>query len=140
MAVTRVKGFNIILKLNDKKVVGTTSNSLGIKPKMKESLIKDDAGTSQSEQVGYDTDLSISGLVILDDAETPAQMQIDDLMAAAIDGTVIPFVYNRTGSNVKWSGNLKITDYKEDSDSENIATYSVSCKVDGALNKGTMTP
>jgi len=55
MAVTRVKGFNIILKLNDKKVVGTTSNSLGIKPKLKESLIKDDLGTSQSEHVGYDT-------------------------------------------------------------------------------------
>lgn len=140
MALTRVKGFNIILKLNDKKVVGTTSNSLGVKPKMKESLIKDDLGTSQSEQVGYDTDLSISGLVILDDAATPVQMQLDELMEAAIAGTVIPFVYNRTGSNVTWSGNLKITDYKEDSDSENIATYSVSCKVDGALTKGVLVP
>ena len=138
MALTRVKGFNIVLKLNDKKVIGTTSNSLGIKPKIKESLIKDDLGTSQSEQVGYDTDLSISGLVILDDAATPVQMQIDELMEAAIAGTVIPFVYNRTGSTVTWSGNLKITDYKEDSDSENIATYSVSCKVDGALTKGTL--
>lgn len=137
MATTRVKGYNIILKLNTKKVIGTTQNSLGIKPKMKESLIKDDEGTSQSEQVGYDTELSISGLVMLDDSQTPVQMQLDDIMEAAIAGTQIPFVYQRTGSNVTWSGNLKITDYKEDSDSENIATYSVSCKVDGALTKGT---
>jgi len=137
MTVKRIKGFNIILKLNNKKVIGTTQNSLGIKPKMKESLIKDDLGTSQSEQVGYDTDISITGLVLLDDAVSPVQLSLDELMEAAIAGTQIPFVYQRMDSTVTWSGTLKITDYKEDSDSENIATYSVSCKVDGALTKGT---
>jgi len=136
MAKTRLKGYNIILKLNNKKVAGVTTNGFGIKPKMVDSLIKDDLGTSQSEQTGYDTEFSISGLVVLDDAQTPEQMSMDDLIRAAKAGTVIPFVYSRAGSTVTWTGNLKITDYKEDSNASDIATYSVSCKVDGALEEG----
>jgi len=137
MANTRVKGYNIFMTLNGKRVAGVTSNGFGVKPKMKDSLIKDDEGTSQTEQTGYDADFSISGLIVLDNAETPSQVQLDDLIDASLVGTLIPFVYCRVGSTVTRYGNLKITDYKEDSDSENIATYSVSTKLEGALNKGT---
>jgi hypothetical protein len=134
---TRVKGYNIFMNLNGKKLAGVTSNDFGIKPKMKESLIKDDEGTSLTEQTGYDTEFGISGLVVLDDAETPAQVQLDEIIDAALAGTAIPFVYCRVGSTVTRYGNLKITDYKETSDAENIATYSISTKVEGALTKGT---
>lgn len=139
MTQVRTKGFNIILELDGKKVAGTTANSLGIKPKLKESLIKDDLGTSQKEQTGYDSDLSISGLVVLDDSNSPAQLDVDYLIDAALAGTWIPFVYSRVGTTVTREGLLIINDYKEDSDSENIATYSASCSVVGALEKGTLT-
>lgn len=136
----RQKGYNIILKLNSKKVVGVTSNSFGIKPKIKESIIKDDVGNSQSENFGYDADFSISGLMAVNEAADEAgYLDITDLRAAAKAGTLLPFVYGgfAVGAATE-SGNLIITDYKEDTDSENVGTYSVSCKLSGAMTAGTV--
>jgi len=136
----RQKGYNIILKLNSKKVVGVTSNSFGIKPKIKESLIKDDLGSSQSENTGYTADFSISGLMAVNEAADEAgYLDIVDLRTAAKSGTILPFVYGgfAVGAATE-SGNLIITDYKEDTDSENVGTFSVTCSLSGTMTSGTV--
>lgn len=135
----RIKGYNILLKLNSKKIAGTTANSFGIKPKIKESLIKDDDGISQSEVIGYDSEFSVSGLMILNEGGESSNFEdVGTLRAAAMAGTLIPFVYGDKNSGGKTLiGNLLITDYKEDTDSENIGTYSISCKVSGVLTEST---
>jgi predicted RNA-binding protein associated with RNAse of E/G family len=136
---TRVKGYNIILKLNGKKVVGVTSNSFGIKPKIKESLIKDDLGNSQSENFGYTADFVISGLMVINaTGEETTYMDVVDLRTATKEGTITPFVYGGFAAGAATeSGNLIITDYKEDTDSENVGTYSVSASLTGAMTSGT---
>ena len=136
-AGTRVKGYNIILSLNNKKVAGTTANSFGIKPKIKDSFIKDDLGQSQSETTGYDADFSISGICteITIAGELLLYTDFTDLRVACKAGTLIPFVYGplATGQPIE-TGTLIITDYKEDSDSENNATFSISCKLVGTMS------
>jgi len=136
---TRQKGFNIILKLDGKKVQGVTSNGFGIKPKIKESLIKDDLGNSQSENFGYDADFTISGLMVVNTDETLTYMDIVALRAATKAGTILPFVYGgfASGDAIE-TGNLIITDYKEDTDSENVGTYSVSAKLTGAMTSAVV--
>lgn len=135
----RIKGYNIILKLNDKKVVGVTSNGFSIKPNIKESLIKDDLGKSQSENFGYSAEFTISGLMCYNEAADEATyLDVTDLRAAAKAGTVLPFVYGGfTAGDAIESGNLIITDYKEDTDSENTGTYSVTAKLTGDMTSGT---
>lgn len=131
----RQKGYNIILKLNGKLVGGVTSNGFGIKPKIKTSLIKDDLGKSQNENFGYNSDFSISGLMTVNDvAEADTYIDIVALRTAAKLGTLLPFIYGGTApGDATESGNLIITDYKEDTGSEDNGTYSVSCSVDGEL-------
>lgn len=128
---TRIKGFNILLKMNGKKLAGTTANSFGIKPKTKESYIKDDDGKSQTEVIGFDAEGTINGLMILNDGgDASIYEDYDTLCAATMSGELIPFVYgNKTANGKTYTGTLMITDYKEDTDSENNGTYSVSYKV-----------
>lgn len=139
---TRQKGFNIILKLDGKKVQGVTSNGFGIKPKIKESLIKDDLGNSQSENFGYDADFTISGLMVVNETEdATTYIDIVALRTATKLGTILPFVYGgfASGDAIE-TGNLIITDYKEDTDSENVGTYSVSAKLTGAMTSSVVAP
>jgi hypothetical protein len=136
----RIKGYNIIMKLNSKKVVGVTSNSFSIKPNIKDSLIKDDFGKKQYENFGYEAEFGISGLMCINaQGDTANYNDITYLRQCAKEGTLISFVYGGfTAGDATESGNLIITDYKEDTDSENNGTYSVTCKLSGEMTSGTV--
>lgn len=133
------RGYNIVLKLNSKLAAGTTENSFKITPTLEETLIKDDAGQKQYEHTGYESELSISGLMRLNEEGETTQMDAKELRAAAKAGTIIPFVYGgKDSGDDTEEGALIISDYSEDSNSSDIATYSVSCKVVGSLTAGTV--
>lgn len=135
---TRTMGYNITLKLNSKKVMGTTDNDFGIDAETKESLIKDDLGKSQIDYSGYKATLGISGLSMTTDETEPTKLTQNDLISAIVNKTKIPFVYSRVGSTATIEGNLVITKYSESSGSSDHGKWTVSTQVDGDLTFGTL--
>lgn len=134
------RGYNIVLKLGTKLVAGTTENSFKITPTLEETLIKDDLGIKQYEHTGYESELTISGLMRLNEDGESTQMDASELRAAAKAGTQIAFIYGgKTAGDDTEEGTLVISDYSEDTNSSDIATYSVSCRVLGALTAGTQS-
>jgi len=139
--MTKIKGYDLRFKLGGKKCAGATSGSFKITPEVKESKIKDDKGKTSREVVGYGNSFSINGTVMLNEDGDSESMDLKDLRAAVKLGAPIPFVYG--GVNVgdaTESGTMIITDYSEDTDSENYATYTLSCTgEDSGLTTGSVT-
>jgi len=136
---TRTKGYNITLKLNTKKVMGTTDNDFNLDAETQESLIKDDQGKSHIDYTGYKASFGGGGLSITTDEQQPEKMTQEDLIDAIINKTKIPFVYSRVGSNVTWTGVLLINKYSENSGSNDNGKWTFSSTVDGELTKGSLT-
>ncbi len=129
----RILGYNIVFRAAiegvEKLFGGTTSNSFDITPKIKDSITKEDLGQTNKSVVGHDTDFSIDGIVeINDEADKSKKLDRVDLIALVLLGEPIDFVYGETepGKTV-YKGKMLITKYSEKTDSENEATYSVSC-------------
>lgn len=136
----QINGFNIVLKANDKVFAGTTSNSFNITPKVKESLTKEDKGTSKAIVTGYDSDVSVEGVMELNEEEQKAtRADREDIIDMVIAGTAIPFVYGDTanGSTVR-KGDMIITGYSESTNAEGEATYSLQGRVISKLTKETL--
>ena len=136
----KIKGYNIRFKLNSKKCLGETSGSFKITPNVKESLIKDDEGKTQRQVDGYKSTFTINGTCMVNASGETTQLDISDLRAAVKAGEAIPFIYGGlTSGDATENGNMLITDYSEDSDSENFMTYALSCTVeDSGLTTGTV--
>jgi type VI protein secretion system component Hcp len=137
---TKIKGYNIRFKLNSKKCAGETAGSFKITPRVRESKIKDDAGKTSRDVDGYESNFTINGTAMINEAGDDAtQMDVGDIRTAVKTGAVIPFVYGGTaqGSDTE-SGSMIITDYSEDTDSENFMTYSLTCVVVTDLTSGTV--
>ncbi len=137
----KIKGYNIRFLLNGKKCAGETSGSFKITPVVKESKIKDDAGKTSRQVDGYQNTFTVNGTCMVNEAgDATTQMDIADLRAAVKAGTSIPFVYGGIVSgDATESGNMIISDYSEDSDSENFMTYALSCiGEDNGLTTGTV--
>lgn len=128
-----VNGYDIVFSVlsgEQKKIfAGTKSNSFNINPKVKESLTKEDRGTTRKRVIGYDTDFSIDGVMqVAEDLETTKVDRID-IIKMVTDGAEFEFVYGSdTKGDTCYKGKMIITAYSETTDAEGEATYSLSCQ------------
>ena len=144
--MAQVLGYDLIIKVTDgatqKIMAGVTSNKFSIKPKVKESLTKEDRGNATKKLTGYDGELSASGLVYINEAGDEAtKIDRDDLIRLAKAGTPLEIVYGEvvSGKTVQ-KGNAIITDFSEDSPAEDTATWSISLGGSGALADHVVAP
>lgn len=128
-------GYNFALKLGDKILVGRQSENFSLKPKVKQSITKEDQGNSNSSITGYDATFSITGVMMKGTGDTLTKLDSDAILEAAMkkgDEAKLPFVWER--STLKsYQGQCIITDYAENTDSENEGTYNLSLQVVGAM-------
>lgn len=133
MPNTRPFGYNVALKIDDKIIVGTTSNSFDLTKKIKESITKEDAGVTKKVCIGYDYAFSIENLAtLLDAANVANQLGRDEILALALLNSPVDFTYTMAGGK-GYSGSVLITSYSEKSDSENEVTLSLNLTSNGDL-------
>lgn len=129
----KMLGYNIVFRAKigevEKLFGGTTSNSFDITPKIKDSITKEDKGQTNKSVTGHDTEFSVDGICEIN-AEADKTVKLDriDVIGLTLAGDPIDFVYGETtpGKTV-YKGKMLITKYSEKTDSENEATYSLSC-------------
>jgi len=137
MAKKTVLGYNILFKIDGKTIVGTTQDDMEITANVKEVIYKSLQGNSEVSVTGHKFAFSAQGLMMLDDAQAPAEIDSDAMFEKALKNgseAVLPFVYTRaTGQAYK--GSCVITSYKESAGSEDNATWNASFQCTGAVTK-----
>ena len=130
---TPVAGYNIAFKIGGSTFAGRTQDDLTIAARTKESITKDDQGSTQSSINGHDITFRATGLVdvtggtnILDSDDI-----IEDVLKTG-SSAILAFTYTTTGGKVL-SGNCVITNYSESSNAEDDATYTIDLRTTGAV-------
>ena len=130
---TPVAGYNIAFKIGGSTFAGRTQDDLTIAARTKESITKDDQGSTQSSINGHDITFRATGLVdvtggtnILDRDDI-----IEDVLKTG-SSAILAFTYTTTGGKVL-SGNCVITNYTESSNAEDDATYTIDFRTTGAV-------
>lgn len=128
-------GYNFGFELNSKKCVGVTQDDFSISAKTKDSITKANRGNTETIVTGHDTTFTVAGVAALRDTGETELLDSNDIMELALktgEDAILPFVYTR-GELKSYQGNFTITGYSESSGSEDVATYTLNCKVVGAL-------
>lgn len=133
-------GYNIAFKVGTKTFCGRTQDDLTITPTIKESITKDDAGQKNNSVTGQEATFSCQGLVVLSDStNSSTRMVRDDIVEFALStgsSAIKAFTYAASSGKVL-SGSCIVTGYRESSNSEDEATYTVDLKTTGALTFAT---
>ena len=138
---TKVSGYNILLKINSKTVLGVTQDELQVSAQTKESITKDDAGVKNSEVTGQEVTFNVTGLIeVAGSGDTSTKLDADDLIEQSLktgSSAIIPFVYDRGTGLDNYSGNCIMTSYSETTpaDPDSDATFSAAFKVSGSMSK-----
>lgn len=123
------EGYNIRIKVNDKYLIGVTSDEVSISPNTKESIVKENAGVKQESIVGHTTTFSISGLIDMTGGGSTMLDNDDILELAALTGASaeVDIDYVR-GSGAAYTGTGIITGYTETNpaDPEEDPTYGLT--------------
>ena len=123
------EGYNIRIKVNDKFLIGVTSDEVSIAPKAKESIVKENQGVKQEAVVGHTTTFNISGLIDMTGGDGTMLDNDDILELASLTGpsAVVDIDYVR-GSGTAYSGTGIITGYTETNpaDPEEDPTYGLT--------------
>ncbi len=130
---TPVAGYNIAFKIGGSTLAGRTQDDLTIAARTKESLTKDDAGSTQVSVTGHDITFRATGLVDITGGTNI--LDRDDILADALKtGTsaVLAFTYV-CASGATYTGNCVITNYSESSNASDDATYTVDFRVTGDM-------
>ncbi len=123
---TGILGYNVALKIGEKTIVGTTSNSFDIKPVVKESITKDDRGTKKKKVVSNDFSFSVDAVASLIDAgDVATKLGRDEVIALVLAKAAVDFTYLMDGAK-GYQGSAIISSYSEKSDSENEVTFSLN--------------
>lgn len=140
----KVIGYNIVLRTGSgagaKIFAGTTSNTLNITAKVKDSITKEDKGTTNSIVTGYDTELTVDGVMELnDDGQKAERADREDIIDLVTKGEPVDFVYGDPASkSTVRKGKMIFTSYSETTDAEGEATYSLNGKATTRLEKETI--
>jgi hypothetical protein len=140
MIGTRIKGYQLNLKIGDNYIRGIETTGLKIKPNFEETILKEMNGSALEEFVDFDLQLSIAGKAYEKDG-AEAWEDFETLRETAHAGTNISFVYGRfeEGGRII-SGTGVITDNGEDSNSKDTATFSGTIDADkGSVEFDTYT-
>ena len=123
------EGYNIRIKVNDKYLIGVTSDEVSISPNTKESIVKENQGVKQESIVGHTTTFSISGLIDMTGGGSTMLDNDDILELAALTGASaeVDIDYVR-GSGAAYTGTGIITGYTETNpaDPEEDPTYGLT--------------
>lgn len=123
------EGYNIRIKVNDKYLIGVTSDEVSISPNTKESIVKENVGVKQESVVGLTTTFSISGLIDMTGGGSTMLDNDDILELAALTGASaeVDIDYVR-GSGAAYTGTGIITGYTETNpaDPEEDPTYGLT--------------
>ena len=108
------EGYNIRIKVNDKFLIGVTSDEVSISPNTKESIVKENAGVKQESVVSNTVTFSISGLIDMTGGGANMLDNDDILELACKTGSeaVVDIDYVR-GSGQAYTGTGIITGYTE---------------------------
>jgi hypothetical protein len=130
---TPVAGYNIAFKIGGSTLAGRTQDDLTIAARTKESITKDDQGSTQSSINGHDITFRASGLVDVTGGSNILDRDdiVEDVLKTG-SSAVLAFTYTTTGGKVL-SGNCVITNYSESSNASDDATYTVDFRVTGAM-------
>jgi hypothetical protein len=123
------EGYNIRIKVNNKYLIGVTSDEVSISPNTKESIVKENQGVKQESIVGHTTTFSISGLIDMTGGGSTMLDNDDILELAALTGASaeVDIDYVR-GSGAAYTGTGIITGYTETNpaDPEEDPTYGLT--------------
>ena len=129
-----LEGYNIAFKIGNKTLAGRTQDDLTIAAKTKESLTKDDGGSTQVSITGHDVTFRATGLIDVTSGSSSILDRDDIIVDVLKTGSqaILAFTYT-TASGKTLSGNCVITNYSESSNSSDDATYTVDFRVTGAV-------
>ena len=123
------EGYNIRINVENKYLIGVTSDEVSIAPNTKESIVKENNGVKQESVVSNTTTFNISGLIDMTGGGGTVLDNDDILELATKTGSaaVIDIDYIR-GSGQAYSGTGIITGYTETNpaDPEEDPTYSLT--------------
>ena len=108
------EGYNIRIKVNDKYLIGVTSDEVSVSPNTKESITKEDAGVKQEAVVSNTVTFSVSGLIDMTGGGATV-LDNDDILDLACktgDAAVVDIDYVR-GEGTAYTGTGIITGYTE---------------------------
>lgn len=123
------EGYNIRIKVNDKYLIGVTSDEVSVSPNTKESITKEDAGVKQEAVVSNTVTFSVSGLIDMTGGGATV-LDNDDILDLACktgDAAVVDIDYVR-GEGTAYTGTGIITGYTETNpaDPEEDPTYNLT--------------
>ena len=123
------EGYNIRIKLEDKFLIGVTSDEVSVSPNTKESITKEDAGVKQEAVISNTVTFNISGLIDMTGGSGTV-LDNDAILEMACktgDAAVVDIDYVR-GSGTAYSGTGIITGYTETNpaDPDEDPTYSLT--------------
>jgi len=139
MALSKVKGYVIALTVNDKTIVGTTSDTFSGGGVLKESIQKSNAGQTQYTNAGFEGSLSVSAFVHNGAAAT-GEMNIENLMDYAGKNTTGTFelAFGTEPGDPLVTGTCTFMSCTVNSDSENYSDCTVDLQVTSTPNIGTV--
>lgn len=138
MALSKVKGYNILLTASSKTIVGTTSDTFGGGGTYKDTIMKSDAGYTQYSNFGYEGNITVNAYTQNGQEASTGQMGVEDLMVACRDNTTGTFAlaFGTAGGDPKVTGNFTFMSITVNSDSENYSDCSIEIKI---VEKPTFT-
>lgn len=107
-------GYNIRLKVEDKYLIGVTSDEVSVSPNTKTSIVKENQGTKQEAITGHTVTFSVSGLIDNTGGDS-TMLDNDDIIALAVltgDSAVVGIDYIRSNGD-EYTGTGVITGYTE---------------------------
>ncbi len=133
---TRVDGYNVAFKVNEKDFIGVTNHDFDLGIKTKSSITKADLGVEKEKVTGTKPKFSIKGIAEVKTTGETTLLDRDDIIALAIAGTKFPYVYSALGAK-SYSGTGMITGYTESSGPDDELGYSI--EVSGQSNLEAVT-
>lgn len=129
MALTKIRGYNVLLTFDGKTIVGTTSDSLNGAGTLKESIEKTDAGQKKYTNVGFEGSISVSAYVYTGTAGG-TEMGIKELLTASKTNASGAFVLSfGTAGSPKVSGTAYVTGVTVNSNSEDYADCTIELTI-----------
>lgn len=122
-------GYNIRLKVEDKYLIGVTSDEVSVSPNTKTSIVKENQGTKQEAITGHTVTFSVSGLIDNTGGDS-TMLDNDDIIALAVltgDSAVVDIDYVRSNGD-EYTGTGVITGYTENTPAspDEDSTYSLT--------------
>ena len=131
-----VEGYNIAFKIGGKTICGRTQDDLTIAARLTESITKDDAGDTKVTVSGHDVTFSASGMVIVSNSDN-TKLDRDEVMEQALkkgSNAPVNITYVAAGGDT-YAGSAIITQYRESSNSTDIATWQADFRISGSFTK-----